>query len=224
MQLYVLESFLARLAATRFADRFVLKGGVLLVAFGERRPTRDIDLQAQDLDNDPGAIRAAIVGIAAVSLDDGVIFDVETATAEVIRDEDRYQGVRVSMAAKLATARPGFHVDVSVGDPITPAPPTMHLPRILGGEIVVRGYPLAMVDAEKIVTAISRGTTSTRWRDFADMYLLARHHATTAPSSANPSAMLLSTATSNSPLSAKCSPIMAALASNAGRMAAQGAP
>jgi hypothetical protein len=177
MQLYVLESFLARLAATRFADRFVLKGGVLLAAFGERRPTRDIDLQAEDLDNDPGAIRAAIVETAAVGLEDGVIFEVETATAEVIRDEDRYQGVRVSMPAKLATARPGFHVDVSIGDPITPAPQVTHLPRILGGEIVVRGYPLAMVHAEKVVTAISRGTTSTRWRDFADMYLLARHHA-----------------------------------------------
>lgn len=33
-----------------------------------------------------------------------------------------------------------------------------------------------MVYAEKIVTAIARGTTSTRWRDFADIYLLARHH------------------------------------------------
>jgi hypothetical protein len=97
MQLYVLESFLARLAATRFADRFGLKDGVLLAAFGQRRPTRDIDLQAQDLDNDPGAIRAAIVEIATVGLDDGVIFEVETATAEVIRGEDRYQGVRVSM-------------------------------------------------------------------------------------------------------------------------------
>ncbi len=40
----------------------------------------------------------------------------------------------------------------------------------------MRGYPLAMVHAEKIVTAISRGSTSTRWRDFADMYMLARHH------------------------------------------------
>jgi hypothetical protein len=176
MQLYVLESFLARLAGTRFAERCVLKGGVLLAVFGERRPTRDIDLQAQDLDNDPGAIRAAIVEIAAVGLDDGVIFDVETATAEVIRDEDRYQGVRVSMAARLATARPAFHVDVSVGDPITPVPANVHLPRVLGGEIVMRGYPLVMVHAEKIVTAISRGSTSTRWRDFADMYLLARRH------------------------------------------------
>lgn len=46
MQLYVPECFLARLAVSRFARQFVLKGGVLLSAFGERRPTRDIDLQA----------------------------------------------------------------------------------------------------------------------------------------------------------------------------------
>jgi hypothetical protein len=177
MQLYVLEAFLARLAVTRFSDRLVLKGGVLLAVFGERRPTRDIDFQAQGFDNDPAVILAAITEIAAVGLDDGVIFDTETATAEVIRDADPYQGVRVSMTAGLATARPGFHVDVSVGDPITPAPPTVYLPRILGGQIAVRGYPLAMVHAEKIVTAISRGTTSTRWRGFADMYMLARHHA-----------------------------------------------
>jgi hypothetical protein len=36
---------------------------------------------------------------------------------------------------------------------------------------------LAMVHAEKIVTAIARGTVNTRWRDFADIYMLARHHA-----------------------------------------------
>ena len=107
-------------------------------------------------------ILAAITEIAAVGLDDGVVFDTETAMAEVIRDEDPYQGVRVSMSASLATARPSFHVDVSVGDPITPAPRAVRLPRILGGGIAVRGYPLAMVHAEKIVTAIGRGTTSTR--------------------------------------------------------------
>ena len=176
-QFYVLECFLARLAATRFAEQFVLKGGVLLAAFSERRPTRDIDLQAQSPGNDPEAIRAAIVGVAAVDQGDGVVFDVETATAEVIRDEDAYQGVRVTITARLATARPHFHVDVSVGDPIIPAPGDVHIPRLLGGEVVVRGYPLAMVHSEKIVTAIARGTASTRWRDFADMYMLARHHA-----------------------------------------------
>ncbi len=34
LQLYVLESFLARLAESPLADRLVLKGGVLLAAFG----------------------------------------------------------------------------------------------------------------------------------------------------------------------------------------------
>jgi hypothetical protein len=33
-----------------------------------------------------------------------------------------------------------------------------------------------MVLAEKIVTAIARGTVNTRWRDFGDVYLLGRHH------------------------------------------------
>ncbi len=33
-----------------------------------------------------------------------------------------------------------------------------------------------MVYAEKIVTAIDRGTTNTRWRDFADIHLLSRRH------------------------------------------------
>jgi hypothetical protein len=176
MQLYVLESFLARMASTGSADRFVLKGGVLLAVFGQRRPTRDIDLQAQSIANDPATVRAAITDIAAASLDDGVVFDTQAATAAAIRDEEQYQAVRISMTASLATARPSFHVDVNVGDPITPEPQIVQLPRILGGTIAVRGYPLSMVHAEKIATAIARGTANTRWRDFADIYTLTRRH------------------------------------------------
>jgi hypothetical protein len=85
------------------------------------------------------------------------------------------------MKAELATARPHFHVDVNVGDPITPAPQDVHLPRLVGGEVVVRGYPLVMVHAEKIVTAVARGTVNTRWRDFADIYLLSRRHSLAGP-------------------------------------------
>lgn len=40
----------------------------------------------------------------------------------------------------------------------------------------VLGYPLSLVHAEKIVTALSRGAKSTRWRDFADICQLARRH------------------------------------------------
>lgn len=33
-----------------------------------------------------------------------------------------------------------------------------------------------MVHAEKIITALQRGTINTRWRDFADVYVLAGQH------------------------------------------------
>jgi hypothetical protein len=41
IQLYALECFLDRLVHSKFADTFILKGGVLLAALDARRPTRD---------------------------------------------------------------------------------------------------------------------------------------------------------------------------------------
>ena len=38
------------------------------------------------------------------------------------------------------------------------------------------GYPLAMVIAEKPVTMVHRGEANTRWRDFADVIAISRHH------------------------------------------------
>lgn len=176
LQFYVLECFLARLAESDYVDRFVLKGGVLLAALGERRPTRDIDLLVQDHDNDPGAVQHSISQITRIGLDDGVVFEHETGRAALIRDSDIYPGVRITMDTRLASARPQFHVDVNVGDPAVPPPGHVTIPRLLGGELTVRGYSLSMVHAEKIVTAVARGTTSTRWRDFADIYLLVGRH------------------------------------------------
>ena len=76
-----------------------MKGGVLLAAFGERRATRDVDLQVEALDNGADNIHQVISHIAAQTLDDGIVFDAEHAFAEVIRDEDAYSGVRVSLQA-----------------------------------------------------------------------------------------------------------------------------
>lgn len=176
VQLYVLEAFLARLSGSRWRDDLVLKGGVLLAVFGTRRPTRDIDLQAKALDNAEDAVRSRIVEIAGLTLDDGVVFDFQSAQAVAIREGDVYPGVRVSIGASLATARLRFHVDVNVGDPIVPPPTIVQVPRLLGGDLAVRGFPLEMVHAEKIVTAISRGAANTRWRDFVDVVALAAKH------------------------------------------------
>jgi hypothetical protein len=175
-QIYALEGFLARLVVSPYVDRFVLKGGVLLAAYDTRRPTRDIDLQGQRLSNDVESVLDAVRTIAAVPVDDGLVLDPDHATADSIREADIYMGVRVSLTGELSAARLAFHVDVNVGDPVWPPPQVVALPRLLDGEIAIAGYPLPMVHAEKLVTAVQRGIANTRWRDFADVYVLARRH------------------------------------------------
>lgn len=105
LQTYVLEGFLRRLVRARQADQLVLKGGMLMAAFELRRPTRDVDLLALRLDNDPMEVKELVLSIASEPVADGVAFLLDTATAGAIRDEDVYPGVRVVLDAQLATAR-----------------------------------------------------------------------------------------------------------------------
>jgi hypothetical protein len=175
-QIYALEGFLARLVESSYADRLILKGGVLLAALDVRRPTRDVDFQGQNMSNDVEHVLAIVKAIASVPIDDGLVLHADAATAEIIRDQDEYSGVRITLIGHLAAAHLTFHVDVNVGDPIWPAPQPVTLPRLLDGNIRVVGYPLAMVHAEKLVTAVQRGAANTRWRDFADIYALSRRH------------------------------------------------
>ncbi len=120
IQLYALECFLDRLVHSKFAETFILKGGVLLAALDARRPTRDIDFAARAIENTTENVLAAVQAIAAISLEDGMEFDSIGATAETIREEDSYSGIRVTLGVSRAMIR--FHVDVNVGDPIWPGP------------------------------------------------------------------------------------------------------
>jgi len=175
IQLYVLERFVARVGASEHRDRLVLKGGLLMAAFGARRPTRDVDLLAVDVSNEVGDIKDLVRDIAAIDLDDGVWIDPDDLEARAIREGGTYAGIRVRLRARLATARVAFHVDVNVGDPVDPPPHPAHMPALLDGPpLSILAYPVEMVIAEKLVTALERGGTSTRWRDFVDLFALAR--------------------------------------------------
>lgn len=176
LTLYVLERWLARLAESRHAGEFVLKGGVLLAVFEARRPTVDADLLARNISNDEASVVARVIEIAEVELDpdDGVRFLTGTAVARTIRDDDLYSGVRVGMDCELSTAKVKLWLDVNFGDPITPAPRALELPsqRLGVPSVPVLGYPVETVLAEKSSTAIALGDTSTRVRDYVDLYTL----------------------------------------------------
>ncbi|TDC52723.1 nucleotidyl transferase AbiEii/AbiGii toxin family protein [Jiangella ureilytica] len=179
LTLYVVERWLARLSASQHADRFVLKGGMLLAAFGARRPTVDADALARHLANDIDTVIQVVAEIAArPGDDDGVEFLPETAQARVIRDDALYSGVRITMEARLAKAAVKFRLDVNFGDPISPAPRFVELPPLRPDTKHVRvlGYPIETVLAQKIATAVLLGATDTRVRDYADIYTLTGAH------------------------------------------------
>lgn len=177
--LYALEGFLRRLASSDDRESFVLKEGVLLAAFDARRPTRDADFLALDLNNDRVIIEtkiASIASIASIDAADGLFLDISSVASEVIREEDEYSGIRVKLTYMLATMQMRVGIDINVGDPVYPAPQLTTVPGLLAHDVTLLGYPMAAVVAEKAVTAMQRGVANTRWRDWADILTLARRY------------------------------------------------
>ena len=176
--MYVVERWLARLSDSRYAEDFVLKGGMLLAAFGQRRPTVDADTLARNLANDAATVASRVAEIAALPCDDGVVFITGSVSATTIRDDALYVGVRVTMNARIATASVKLRLDVNFGDPVTPAPRKVVLPALRPDmpAVTVLGYPIETVLAEKIVTALDLGAANTRVRDYADIYTITGAH------------------------------------------------
>ncbi|MPZ61034.1 MAG: hypothetical protein GEU93_07015 [Propionibacteriales bacterium] len=96
--------------------------------------------------------------------------------AREIREEALYAGVRIVVPDHVHRARQPLRVDVNVGDPVTPSPTEIDYPALLTEPFRVVAYPIETVLAEKVVTMIDRGDTTTRERDFADVALLTRRH------------------------------------------------
>jgi Nucleotidyl transferase AbiEii toxin, Type IV TA system len=171
---YGVEGFLRRLAASDYAAKMTLKGGMLMAVTATRRMTKDADLSTVGIANDPEHISRVVAGIATVELadDDGLVFDLDTIRTEVMREQADYHGVRVKIRAHLATARPIVTLDFSFGDPHQPV--IVDLPELLGGSIRLASYPPELTLAEKIATMMSRRELNTRDRDFADVWMLSR--------------------------------------------------
>lgn len=123
----------------------------------------------------PEHLREVVADIVAVEADDGIEFDLDSLAVQEIRDDADYPGLRLRMKARLATWNGVTAWDVSTGDPIVPMPQQVRLPRIHGADILVLGYRPETTIAEKGVTILERGTTSTRWRDYVDIVQLFEH-------------------------------------------------
>ena len=154
--------------------------------------------------NDEGRVREAVAEISALEPEphDGVTIDPETIRTETMREGDEYHGVRFKLTAVLGRARIPFALDFSFGDPVRSTVITLESV-IDQPDVELAAYPLALNLAEKIVTAMQRRETSTRDRDFADLWSRAAATASTPLSCAITSTRSRPTATSRSPPLAK---------------------
>lgn len=174
---YVNERLLYRLATSRHADRFVLKGAALFTLWAGQphRATRDIDLLGFG-DSGEEHIREVFVEVLRdARADDGVTFDVEGLAVGPIRDDQEYGGVRVTTAAKLAGAQVRVQIDIGFGDAITPGAEPHDFPTLLDFPAPrLRAYPRETVVAEKLEAMVQLGMANSRMKDFFDIVVLSQ--------------------------------------------------
>jgi hypothetical protein len=174
---YAVERFLYRLSSSGHADRFVLKGALLLLAWlGESfRPTRDADLLGfGDLSDESILSIVRQVCEAPVTPEDGMLYDPGSIRIMPIRPEDAYGGRRVVLRASLGSARLLVQLDVGVGDSVTPEPEWLDYPSLLDlPSPRLRAYPPEAVVAEKLHAMVVLGSKNSRMRDFFDVHSLA---------------------------------------------------
>lgn len=177
---YAIERFLYRLSISPHEDGFVLKGAMLfqLWAAEPHRATRDVDL----LGTGDGSVKrlAEIVrSVCSVAVpEDGLDFDPATVTADRIKEDQEYEGVRVTCSVRLGQARVTLQIDVGFGDAITPPPTRMSYPTILDfPPPVLKAYTRETVVAEKFQAMVALGMTNSRMKDFFDLWVLSRDFA-----------------------------------------------
>jgi predicted nucleotidyltransferase component of viral defense system len=177
LQYFAMERFLYRLAESQFADRFILKGALLLAAWRLPfpRPTMDIDLAGRT-SNELDHIVELVGRVCEHPVEsDGIDFSRSSIQVSRIKEEADYHGVRVQFHGTLAKARIPMQLDIGFGDIITPGPMEIAFPTLLDfPPPILRGYPKETVIAEKLEALTTLGLLNSRIKDYYDLALLSR--------------------------------------------------
>ena len=176
LQYYAMERFLYRLTQSSHAERFILKGALMLRVWNspEVRPTMDIDMLGKT-DNEIDSICQQITEIASIESDDGLVFDGSSIKSEQITEDADYEGVRVRFNVSLDNARVVMQIDIGFGDVVHPEPVLMTLPTLLNSSAPkLLCYSRESAIAEKFEAMIKLSELNSRMKDFYDIWLLSR--------------------------------------------------
>ena len=173
LQNYLISRFLFRLARSKYKDKFIIKGGMLIssiIGIGQRT-TMDLDATLRYMQLEENSIRKAFEHICSVTDEDGIVFVFKSIAP--IRD-DEYGGYRITFNAVLGKINAPMSMDITTGDVITPEVRLHEFTDMFEPDqrIKLPAYPTETVMAEKLETILSRGIANTRPRDFYDVFML----------------------------------------------------
>lgn len=176
-QMFFFEHVLMRLEKSKYRDNIILKGGVLLSSIiGENlRTTKDIDATLKSLPLNIDSIRNIFEEILSIDIDDNVNFEI--VNIKDIRLEDEYGGFRINVKGTFDKIITNFFVEITTGDIITPREIKYRYNSIFEDKkINIMAYTIETIIAEKFESIISKNITTTRAKDFYDIYMLMNKH------------------------------------------------
>lgn len=178
LQLFCQEEFLRRLENSRYANNFVLKGGLFIYTLTEfeSRVTMDIDFLLQRLPNTPQQLKTVIEEIILTDTGNDYI-SFEVRNIQPIAVAKKYAGITASLMAKIKNTKTPINIDFGVGDVIIPRQEKRAIPTQLAEfeKPVVNTYSLETTIAEKIDAILDLMEYSSRMKDYYDIYYLSKH-------------------------------------------------
>ena len=172
LQMYFFERFLTRLEKSRYRVNFIIKGGFLISSIIgiQNRTTMDIDTTIKGLPVKEEIIKEIILKILSIEVNDGIEFVL--GKIENIREISEYENYRLHLTANFEKIKNPLKIDITTGDVIIPSEIEYSYETIFKEKLNILVYSLETLIAEKYETIIKRNITTTRLRDFYDIYMI----------------------------------------------------
>ena len=173
LQMCLFEGVLEKLSKSKYSENFILKGGLLISSLIgiDMRSTMDMDTTIKGIPVNEKTISKIVKEILEIEIDADIDYKLVKLTP--IRQKDVYEDFCAKISCTFGKINAVLNIDITTGDVITPREMRYFYSKILeSGTIPIMTYTIESVIAEKFETISSRNITTTRARDFYDLYML----------------------------------------------------
>ena len=173
LQMCLFEGILEKISKSKYKNHIILKGGLLISSLigVKMRSTLDMDTTIRGLPMNEENISKILHEILEITIDADVVY--RLIKLERIRKEDLYEDFCATISCRYGKINANLNIDITTGDIITPKEIQYSYEKILEeGSISILTYTIETIIAGKFETISSRNITTTRARDFYDLYML----------------------------------------------------